>query len=128
MSNNKSSKELAGVRVAHDFSDFIEDRETVLTLKDTYVLSGQDVNRDIDVLENIHMAEDFRHQALQENRKKVYNLCINCSKCNRKMVFLRRNMARERRSCFLIMMRLLLKKYNLDFRRCLKEIIGGNNS
>lgn len=71
MSNNKSGKDLAGVRVAHDFSDFIEDRETILTLKDTYILTGQDVNRDTDVLENIHMAQDFRHQALQENRKKV---------------------------------------------------------
>lgn len=71
MSHNKSGRELSGVRVAHDFTDFIEDRETILTLKDTYILSGQDVNRDIDVLENIHMAEDFRHQARQDNKKKV---------------------------------------------------------
>jgi hypothetical protein len=71
MSHNKSGKELNGIRVAHDFTDFIEDRETNLTLKDTYILTGQDVNRDIDVLENIPMAEDFRIQARQDNRKKV---------------------------------------------------------
>lgn len=64
-------KDLAGVRVAHDFNDFVEDREVILTLKDTYVLGNQDVNREVDVLENIDMAEQFKKQALFENKAKV---------------------------------------------------------
>lgn len=68
---NKKSRDLSGIRVAHDFGDFMEDREEILTLQDSYILTGQDINREGDVLENIHMAQDFRHQALQENRKMV---------------------------------------------------------
>lgn len=71
MSTNKKNKDLAGIRVAHDFGDFIEDRETILTLKDTYILDKDGVNEDIDVLENVHMAEEFRHQAIKGSRKQV---------------------------------------------------------
>jgi len=72
--SNYNKKELVGVRVAHDFNDFVEEREVILTLQDTYVLEGQDVNRSGDVLENVDMAGHFKTEAIQQSRMKVYTL------------------------------------------------------
>lgn len=63
-----NKKNQGGLRVAHDFDDFMEDREVVLTLQDSYILGGQDINRDGDVLENIDMAEVYKSQVNIENR------------------------------------------------------------
>lgn len=66
-----NKKELAGVRVAHDFDDFVEEREVILTLKDSYVLEDQDINQSGDVLENVDMAGHFKTQAIHQSRMKV---------------------------------------------------------
>ena len=68
---NYNKKELSGVRVAHDFDDFVEEREVILTLKDSYLLEDQDVNLAGDVLENVELASHFKTQAIQQNRMKV---------------------------------------------------------
>jgi len=67
-------KNQGGLRVAHDFDDFMEDREVILTLQDSYLLDNQDVNRDGDVLENIDMAELYKSQVGIENRTKKDDL------------------------------------------------------
>ena len=103
---------LTGVRVAHDFDDFLEDREVILTLKDTYLLDNQDVNRDSDVLENIDLSENFRHEVRQEGKKKVSGLLST----DKLMVFrpmtstLRENTEERRKFC-LNMMRSQLKRF-----------------
>ncbi len=66
-----NKKELVGVRVAHDFDDFVEEREIILTLKDSNILDDGDVNQSGDVLENIELASNFKTQAIQQSRKKV---------------------------------------------------------
>jgi len=67
-------KNQGGLRVAHDFDDFMEDREVILTLQDSYLLDNQDVNRNGDVLENIDMAEVYKSQVGIENRTKKDDL------------------------------------------------------
>jgi len=67
-------KNQGGLRVAHDFDDFMEDREVILTLQDSYLLDNQDVNRNGDVLENIDMAEVYKSQVNIENRTKKDDL------------------------------------------------------
>lgn len=64
---NKSNK---GVRVLHDFDDFVEDREIVLTLKDSYILQNEKILDEDDMLENIELSEAYKSQVDQENRTK----------------------------------------------------------
>ena len=67
-----SGKNLAGVRIAHDLDDFIEDHEIVLTLKDQGILDKDGLKGDGDVLENVYLSEDFKNQqALKMKKKKL---------------------------------------------------------
>ena len=64
------SKKKTGVRVAHDIDDFVEDREVILTLQDVPIISGDHLNDDADILENIDMRDQYKTQVAQENSKK----------------------------------------------------------
>ena len=67
-----SNKHLAGVKIAHDLEDFIEDHEVVLTLKDQSILDKDGIKGDADVLENINLSEEYRiQQALKAKKKKL---------------------------------------------------------
>jgi hypothetical protein len=67
------SKDKKGVRVLHDFDDFVEDREIVLTLKDSFIYQNGKVNDDDDALVNIDLAEDYKSKVDLENRTKKYD-------------------------------------------------------
>lgn len=56
-----TSRDLAGVKVAHDMSTFLETDDQILTLKDTTVLDDEDEG---DELENLNLRE---REKLQEN-------------------------------------------------------------
>jgi SART-1 family. len=68
--SNKNKKG-SGVRVAHDFDDFIEDREVILTLKDSNILEGEKIVEDVDTLENVELAAAYKAQVDLENKTKV---------------------------------------------------------
>jgi len=40
------------IKVAHDLKDFDEGEELILTLKDQYLIKGDNINDDIEELEN----------------------------------------------------------------------------
>lgn len=60
MSKNYTPKELVGIKIAHDFEDFIDDQEIVLTLADKPILSGiEKIDEETDILENQQMKDKF---------------------------------------------------------------------
>jgi len=60
MSKNHSSKDLVGIKIAHDFEDFLEDQEIILTLADKPILAGQEkIDEEADILENQQMKDKF---------------------------------------------------------------------
>ena len=65
--------ELAGLKVAHDFDEFVEGREVVLTLQDQLILNnGSELNDDLDTLHNVELTENFKvefYNKLKENIK-----------------------------------------------------------
>ncbi|KAK2735221.1 hypothetical protein FQN57_001326 [Myotisia sp. PD_48] len=64
-----TSKDLAGVRVAHEIGEFDETEEQVLTLKDTTI---NEDDEEADELENIHLKEGQRtRENLELKKKKV---------------------------------------------------------
>ena len=66
-----SSKNKTTVKVIHDFDDFVEDREVILTLKDVGILEGSKAYEGPDVLQNVKLAEAYRSQVKSDNRKQV---------------------------------------------------------
>ena len=78
MSRNYSSKELMGIRIAHDFEDFIEDQEIVLTLADKPILAGQEkIDEEGDILENQDMKDHFTKEFYNNQKlKKNVLLCL----------------------------------------------------
>lgn len=70
MSKSYSSKELMGIKIAHDYEDFIEDQEIVLTLADKPILSGLDkIDEEADILENAEMKGKFINEFYQNQKK-----------------------------------------------------------
>lgn len=57
--------ELVGLKVSHG-ADAFEEGETILTLKDTRVLDG-----DEDELQNVNLADEERHEAARERKRKA---------------------------------------------------------
>lgn len=78
MSKNYSAKELVGIRIAHDFEDFIEDQEIVLTLLDKPILAGNEkIDEEGDILENQQMKEHFTtdfYNKQKINKNNVFSL------------------------------------------------------
>lgn len=71
MNKNYSSKELIGIKIAHDFEDFIEDQEIVLTLADKPILADQNqIDEDGDILENQEMKEKFLKEFYNNQKNK----------------------------------------------------------
>ena len=76
--NNKySSKELAGLKIAHDYDEIMEGGESViLTMADTNVLKDNNsLNEEEDTLENIKLSEKERMNKYEQmkKRKPLYN-------------------------------------------------------
>eukprot|EP00271_Cylindrocystis_brebissonii_P001364 TRINITY_DN11638_c0_g1_i1.p1 TRINITY_DN11638_c0_g1~~TRINITY_DN11638_c0_g1_i1.p1 ORF type:complete len:980 (-),score=335.16 TRINITY_DN11638_c0_g1_i1:476-3415(-) len=64
------SKELAGLKVRHGLDKVLEGGAVVLTLKDSSILDGGDVNEAMDELENIEIAQQIaREKAYKESKK-----------------------------------------------------------
>ncbi|CAH1128714.1 unnamed protein product [Ceutorhynchus assimilis] len=63
-------KDLRGLRVDHDVDTFAEEKQVILTLKDTGVLDDED-----DVLVNVNMIDNEKYKKNVENKKKkvLYN-------------------------------------------------------
>eukprot|EP00960_Hanusia_phi_P059651 764242-Hanusia_phi.AAC.2 len=76
-----NSKQLAGMKLAHEFDDFQEGEETILTLADSRVLRegrgfrSAAINEEEDELENVNMSEFQKTQKAKERalRKKKYD-------------------------------------------------------
>ena len=45
------------IKVAHDLKDFDEGEEVILTLKDQYLIKGDDLNEEMEELENTQLRE-----------------------------------------------------------------------
>lgn len=61
-------RDLQGLRVEHDYNDFNEGRQVILTLKDQDVL-----NEDGDTLVNVNMVDDERYKKSVANKKQKPN-------------------------------------------------------
>lgn len=62
------------IKITHDLGDFNEGEEVILTLKDQYLIRGDDLNSDQEELENIELREKGENQFksyLKENIKKL---------------------------------------------------------
>ncbi|XP_018575453.1 U4/U6.U5 tri-snRNP-associated protein 1 [Anoplophora glabripennis] len=70
MRQKYSERDLKGLTVEHDLDSFMEERTTILTLKDKGVL-----DEDEDVLVNVNMLDNERYRKSVENKKKkiLYN-------------------------------------------------------
>eukprot|EP00744_Colponema_vietnamica_P006152 GILI01008953.1.p1 GENE.GILI01008953.1~~GILI01008953.1.p1 ORF type:complete len:624 (+),score=189.37 GILI01008953.1:41-1873(+) len=70
-----SSRDVANLRVDHDSADIQEGETLILTLKDTSVLAGDDINDEEDTLEIISLKEKERLRKNQElkQKRKVYD-------------------------------------------------------
>ncbi|KAL2609906.1 hypothetical protein R1flu_028479 [Riccia fluitans] len=65
-------KDLAGLKIRHGLDKVMEGGAVVLTLKDSSVLEGDDVNEAMDELENIEMAQQIaREDAYKAAKKKT---------------------------------------------------------
>eukprot|EP01018_Ginkgo_biloba_P030020 Gb_12198 [translate_table: standard] len=66
-----TGKDLAGLKVLHGLDKVMEGGAVVLTLKDQNILSGGDVNDEMDVLENTEIGEqNSRNEAYKAAKKK----------------------------------------------------------
>eukprot|EP00741_Cyanophora_paradoxa_P001234 tig00000471_g1191.t1 len=69
--SNYTSRDLAGLKVAHDADAIGEGETVVLTLKDSAILSSDGVNEEADELENVRMAELEKRQRAYKASKKT---------------------------------------------------------
>ena len=78
-----TSKDLSGVQVSHNASDFKEGQQVILTLADSEILAKDDRGRaiglsdEVDLLENVHMAEMDRnrdaHKKIKRSKQPAYS-------------------------------------------------------
>ncbi|KAL5730191.1 hypothetical protein ACHQM5_003043 [Ranunculus cassubicifolius] len=62
---------LAGVRVLHGIDKVLEGGAVVLTLKDQSILADGDINDEVDMLENVDIAEQKRRDDAYKSAKKI---------------------------------------------------------
>ena len=75
MSKHYMSKELVGIRIAHDFEDFIDDQEVILTLADKPILAGQEkIDEEGDILENQNMKDQYTTEFYNNQKTKKSNV------------------------------------------------------
>lgn len=72
MSSKYISNELSGIKIAHDFEDFIEDQEIILNIADKPIINNQnEIEDDFDVLENFDMKKKFENEYYKEVNTKI---------------------------------------------------------
>ncbi|GJP36871.1 hypothetical protein CLOM_g21337 [Closterium sp. NIES-68] len=70
-----TSRDLAGLKVRHGVSKVLEEgAAVVLTLKDSSILAGGDINQEEDELENVELAEQSRRDAAYRAAKKTTSI------------------------------------------------------
>nr|GMD54528.1 SART-1 family protein DOT2 [Ipomoea batatas] len=66
----RTTEELSGAKILHGLDKVLEGGSVVLTLKDQSILSGDDVNQEVDVLENVEIGEQKRRDDAYKAAKK----------------------------------------------------------
>ncbi|VFQ79586.1 unnamed protein product [Cuscuta campestris] len=65
-----STEELGGAKVLHGLDKVLEGGSVILTLKDQSILSGDDINQEVDMLENVEIGEQKRRDDAYKAAKK----------------------------------------------------------
>ncbi|CAH9134789.1 unnamed protein product [Cuscuta epithymum] len=70
--NHRSADELGGAKVLHGLDKVLAGGSVILTLKDQSILSGDDINQEVDMLENVEIGEQKRRDdAYKAGKKKT---------------------------------------------------------